>query len=264
MDIDLNADMGECPRGSGDDRALLPFVTSVSVACGFHAGNPGVMRRTVALAAEHGVAVGAHPGFPDMEGFGRRDLSVSPADIEDFVIYQVGALAAIAAAQGVRLQHVKPHGALFNMAVRDRALASAIARAAGVIDRTLILFGLPGSELVVAGERAGLRTAREGFADRAYHADGTLAPRSHPGAVIHDPEAVVQRAVRIVCDRSVEAIDGSTVRLTVDTLCVHGDTPGAPDLAARIRAALTDAGVEVKALSSSKVRGEAPSPEPEA
>ena len=149
------------------------------------------MRATVALAAAHGVAVGAHPGFPDLEGFGRRELDVTPRDVEDFVIYQIGALAAIAAAQGVRLQHVKPHGALFNMAVRDAALADAVARATAVIDRSLILFGLPGSELIGAGWRAGLRTACEGFADRAYRPDGTLVPRQDPGAVIHDRETVV-------------------------------------------------------------------------
>ena len=166
----------------------------------------------------------------------------------DFVAYQVGALAAIAAAQGVRLQHVKPHGALFNMAVRDGALADAIARAAAVIDRTLILVGLPGSEIVAAGKRAGLRTASEGFADRAYQPDGTLVSRQQPGAVIHDPDCVVPRTIRMVCDQTVEATDGSRVQVTIDTLCVHGGTPGAADLAARIRAALSEAGVEVKAI----------------
>ncbi|MBI2189127.1 MAG: LamB/YcsF family protein [Acidobacteria bacterium] len=259
MRIDLNADVGEgrsaTVAGSDApphaDAALMPSITSANVACGFHAGDPGVMRATVALARAHGVAVGAHPGFPDLEGFGRRELHVAPHDVEDFVVYQVGALAAIGAAQGVRLQHVKPHGALFNMAVRDRALADAVARAAVVIDRELILFGLPGSEIVAAGARAGLRTAREGFADRAYRADGTLVPRSEPGAVIHDPEIVVERAVRMVRDGVVDAIDGSRVRLAIDTLCVHGDTPGAAELAARIRQALVAADVEVKAVGAS-------------
>jgi UPF0271 protein len=208
------------------------------------------MRATVALARDHGVAVGAHPGFPDLEGFGRRELNVAPADVEDFVAYQVGALAAIAAAQGVRLQHVKPHGALFIMAVRDRALADAIARAAAVIDRELILFGLPDSELAAAGARAGLRTAREGFADRAYQPDGTLVPRSQPGAVIHDPAVVARRAVQMVHEGVVEAIDGSRVRIAIDTLCVHGDTAGAAELAAEVRRALIQAGVDVKAMSA--------------
>jgi len=253
MRIDLNADVGEARSSAvgeagGGDAALMPSITSANVACGFHAGDPGVMRATVALARDHGVAVGAHPGFPDLEGFGRRELHVSPRDVEDFVVYQVGALAAIAAAQGVRLQHIKPHGALFNMAVRDAALADAIARGAAVIDRELILFGLPDSELIAAGTRAGLRTAREGFADRAYQRDGILVARSVGGAVIHDPAIVVERAVRMVREGRVEAIDGTAVTLTIDTLCVHGDTPGAAELAATIRRALIEAGVEVKAV----------------
>ena len=254
MRVDLNADVGEGRTGApgvrGGDPALMPYITSANVACGFHAGDPGVMRATVMLARDHGVAVGAHPGFPDVEGFGRRELIVSPRDVEDFVVYQVGALAAIAAAEGVRLQHVKPHGALFNMAARDAALADAIARAASAIDRTLVLFGLPGSELVAAGARVGLRTAREGFADRAYQPDGSLASRQQPGAVIHDLETVVRRAVRMVCRHTVEALDGSTVPLIIATICVHGDTPGAADLAAAVRAALEKAGVEVKAVGA--------------
>ena len=248
MRIDLNADVGEgTAAGSTPDAALMRHVTSANVACGFHAGDPGVMRATVALAAELGVAVGAHPGFPDLEGFGRRELQVAPRDVEDFVVYQVGALAAIAAAQGVRLQHVKPHGALFNMAARDAALADAIARAAAVIDRSLILFGLPGSQLVAAGRRAGLRTAGEGFADRAYEANGALVPRHRAGAVIHDPAVVASRAVRMVRDGMVEAVDGTAIPIRIDTLCVHGDTPGAAELAARVRGSLQEAGIDVVA-----------------
>ena len=248
--VDLNGDVGETAPGGvpGPDLALIPHLTSANVACGFHAGDPGVMRATVELAREHGVAVGAHPGFPDPEGFGRRELQFSPADVEDFVAYQVGSLAAIAASLGVRLQHVKPHGALFNMAVRDADLAEAIARAAAVIDRTLILFGLPNSEIVSAGVRAGLRTAGEGFADRAYQHDGTLVPRQHEGAVIHDRRTVVERAVRMVRERVVETVDGGILPLLVDTICVHGDTPGAADLASNLRMALIEAGVEVKAV----------------
>jgi UPF0271 protein len=249
MRVDLNADVGEGRHGSpGEDPALMPHITSANVACGFHAGGPAVMRATVALAAAHGVAVGAHPGFPDLEGFGRRELDVAPRDVEDFVVYQIGALAAIAAAQGVRLQHVKPHGALFNMAARDGPLADAVARATAMVDRGLILFGLPGSELIAAGRRAGLRTACEAFADRAYKPDGSLVPRREPDAVVHDVDAVVERAVRMVRDRMIEAIDGTPVPLEVDTICVHGDTPGAARMASLIRAALVAAGVEVKAL----------------
>jgi UPF0271 protein len=247
MRVDLNADIGESfgAYSLGHDAALMPALTSASVACGFHAGDPGVMRETVALARAHGVSVGAHPGFPDLVGFGRRELRATPREVEDFVVYQIGALAAIAAAQGVRLQHVKAHGALYNMAVRDAALADAIARATASVDATLLIFGLPGSQLVEAAQRAGLRTAREAFADRAYQRDGTLAPRSQPGALIEDPDAVVSRAVSMVRHGTVTAVDGSRVNLEVETICVHGDTPGAAALALRIREALTAAGVSV-------------------
>lgn len=248
--VDLNADVGEWSGSSSadNDALLMPHITSANVACGFHAGGPAAMRATVALALEHGVAVGAHPGFPDLAGFGRRELHVSPRDVEDFVVYQVGALAAIAAAQGVRLQHVKPHGALFSMAARDAALADAVARATATIDRSMILFGLPGSELVASGQRAGLRTACEAFADRAYNPDGTLVPRQEPGAVIDDPDLVPRRVARMVNEAAIDAVDGTLVPLTIDTVCVHGDTPGAAGLAARIRAALQEAGVDVKAV----------------
>jgi len=194
------------------------------------------MRDTLALAKEFNVAVGAHPGFPDREGFGRRDLHLSAYEIEDLVARQIESLATLAAEAGMRLQHVKPHGALFNMAVRDRLVADPIARAIAGIDRSLILFGLPKSELIAAGEAAGLPTAREAFADRAYRPDGTLVPRSEPGAVIHDPEAVLARVVAVARDPD------------VDTICVHGDTPGAAALAGRIRRALVDAGIQLKAV----------------
>lgn len=250
MRVDLNADVGESfgVWSLGEDPALMSHITSANVACGFHAGDPGVMRATVVLARDRGVAVGAHPGFPDLVGFGRREIQVSPRDVEDFVVYQVGALAGIAASQGVRLQHVKPHGALYNMAARDAALADAIARATATIDRAMYLFGLPGSEIIAAGRRAGLRTACEAFADRAYRPDGALVPRQQPGAVIHEPDLVVQRVVRMVREQAVEAIDGSRVPLTIDTLCVHGDTPGAAELAGMIRQALAEGGIEVKAV----------------
>jgi UPF0271 protein len=252
MRVDLNSDVGESfgAYTIGQDPVLLTHITSANVACGFHAGDPSVMRTTVAMAKQHGIAVGAHPGFPDLVGFGRRELHASPREVEDFVVYQVGALLAIAAVQGVRLQHVKPHGALFNMAVHDGALADAIARATAAVDRSLIFFGLPGSELIAAGQRAGLRTAAEVFADRAYEPDGTLVSRRKAGAVIHDPAAVVERVVRMATDRTVVAVDGSVIRLELDTICVHGDTPGAAELAARIRGALTDAGVDVRAVGA--------------
>jgi 5-oxoprolinase (ATP-hydrolysing) subunit A len=248
--VDLNADVGESFGAwtLGHDAALFTHITSANVACGFHAGDPGVMRATVELAREHGVAVGAHPGFPDLSGFGRRDMHMSPREVEDLVVYQIGALAGVAAAQGVRLQHVKAHGALYNMAVTDLVLADAIARATAAIDPDLVLLGLPGSQLLRAGERAGLRTASEVFADRAYRCDGTLVPRAQPGAVIHDEEAVVRRVIAMVRDGTVTADDGTRVPLRADTICVHGDTPGAAQLAGRMRAALQDAGIHVRAL----------------
>ena len=254
--MDLNADVGESfGRWSlGDDDAVLRSITSANVACGYHAGDPGVMRATVEAARAAGVAVGAHPGFPDLVGFGRRNLAASPREVEDFVLYQVGALAAVAAAEGVRLQHVKPHGALYNMAVRDRQLAGAIAGAVAAFDRTLILFGPPGSELLRAGEDAGLRTAAEGFADRGYAADGTLIPRESPGALVRNADEVVARAVRMARDGAVTSADGADVAVRVATICVHGDTPGAPELTRRIRTALEAAGITVRAPGASPGR----------
>lgn len=245
--IDLNADVGESfgPYSLGQDASLMPALTSASIACGFHAGDPGTMRATVVLAREHGVAVGAHPAFPDLVGFGRRELHASPRDVEDYVVYQIGALAAVAAAHGLRLQHVKPHGALYNMSARDPDLADAIARATASVDASLVLFGLAGSELLSAGRRAGLRTASEGFADRAYASDGVLVARTDPAALITDADIVVSRALSMVRDGEVTAIGGERLALDIDTLCVHGDTPDAANLAVRIRQALVAAGVNV-------------------
>jgi UPF0271 protein len=249
MQIDLNGDVGESfgAYEIGHDAALIPILTSANIACGFHAGDPGVMRATVALAREHGTAIGAHPGFPDLVGFGRREIKATPREVEDFIAYQIGALAAIAAAQGARLAHVKPHGALYNMAARDADLADAIARAIAAVDPTLKLFGLPGSKSLEAARRHQLRVVNEAFADRAYRRDGSLVPRSEPGAVIDDEELVVNRAVAIASDRVIVAADGTRVPLDVETICVHGDTPGAAVLASRIRKALGVAGIQVRA-----------------
>jgi UPF0271 protein len=248
MQIDLNGDVGESfgAYEIGHDAALIPILTSVNIACGFHAGDPGVMRATVALAREHGTAVGAHPGFPDLVGFGRREMKATPREVEDLVAYQIGALAAIAAAQGVRLAHVKPHGALYNMAARDLDLADAIARAIAAVDPSLALFGLPGSQSLEAAQRHKVRAVSEAFADRAYRRDGSLVPRNQPGAVIDDEQIVVTRAVAIARERVVIAADGTRVPLDVQTICVHGDTPGAAVLASRIRKALNDAGIQVR------------------
>jgi UPF0271 protein len=248
--IDLNADVGESfgAYAIGHDAGLMASITSANVAAGFHGGDPSVLRATIRTAKAHGVAVGAHPGFPDLAGFGRRDMTISPREAEDLVLYQIAAVAGVAAAEGVALQHVKPHGALFNMAMREAGLASAIARATAAFSPALILFALPESELVKAGRAEGLRVVTEAFADRAYEADGSLVSRGKAGSVIHDPAAVVARAVRMATDGTVTAVDGSILKLSPDTICVHSDTPGADDLAARLRAALDAAGVTVKAI----------------
>jgi len=248
MRVDINSDVGESfgAYSIGHDTGLMKSITSANIAAGFHAGDPSVLRATIRTAKAHGVAVGAHPGFPDMVGFGRRELNVTAREAEDLVLYQVAAVAGVASAEGMRIQHVKPHGALFNMAVRNAELAAAIARAVAAFDPMLLLFGLPGSEILKAGRSEGLRVAAEVFADRAYEPDGSLASRRKPGSVIHDAEMVVERAVRMVKDHTVVAIDGSVVPLQADTICVHGDTPGSDDLAASIRAGLERAGITVK------------------
>ena len=252
MRIDINSDVGESFGAYviGHDAGLMRAITSANVAAGFHAGDPSVLRDTIRIAKAHGVAVGAHPGFPDLVGFGRRELNVTAKEAEDMVLYQVAAVAGVAAAEGVALQHVKPHGALFNMAVRNAELARAIAAGVAAFDRSLILFGLPGSEILAAGRAAGLRVAAEVFADRAYEPDGSLASRRKPGAVIHDADAVVTRAVRMAKERTVVAVDGSIVPLEADTICVHGDTPGSDVLAAKIRAGFEAAGVAVKSIGA--------------
>jgi 5-oxoprolinase (ATP-hydrolysing) subunit A len=240
--VDLNGDVGE---GIGHDAALMPALTSANIACGRHAGDVGTMTETVALAVASGVAIGAHPGFDDRAHFGRRELTLSTADIVSLVADQIRDLVSVARAAGAAVTHVKPHGALYNMAARDRQLARAVAEGVASVDASLVLFGLSGSELVRAGEEAGLRTASEAFADRGYRSDGSLLPRDSPGAVLHDPPAVIARAVAMVREGTVEASDGSRIGLRVDTLCVHGDTPGAAALAGRLRAALVSAGFNV-------------------
>jgi UPF0271 protein len=250
MRIDLNSDMGESfgPWQMGADEALMTSITSANIACGFHAGDPSVMRRTIALAKAHGVAIGAHPGFADLVGFGRREMQVSPDEIEDLVLYQVAALAGMAAAEGMRLQHVKAHGALYNMAARNATLAGAIARAVAAFDPSLILLGLPNSPLLHEGEKAGLPVAAEAFADRTYEPDGSLTSRRIAGSVIHDPAQVIDRAVQMVKTGTVVARNGVVIPLAAETMCLHGDTPGSADLARRIRTALEQAGITVVSL----------------
>jgi UPF0271 protein len=252
MRIDLNCDCGESfgPWELGADAALLPHVTSANVACGAHAGDPDVMRRTVRLARELGVAVGAHPGYPDLQGFGRRALGMSPDEIEASVLAQIGALYAIARAEGVELAHVKPHGALANQAAVTAPLAAAIARATAAFSRDLVFVALAGSALVAAAETVGLRVAREAYADRAYEADGTLRSRKLPGALLHDDQRCLDQVISIVANGHALTVDGQRVSIAADTICLHGDTPGAAERAAFLRAGLRAAGVEVAPLRS--------------
>lgn len=247
--IDLNCDMGESfgAYTIGADEEIMPLVSSANIACGFHGGDPLVMRRAVRLARKHGVAVGAHPGHRDLAGFGRRSIACSPDEIYGDVLYQIGALAAFCKAEGVALRHVKPHGALYNTAAVDPAVARAIAAAVADFDRGLFLFAPPGSALEEAGAAAGLRVVREAFADRRYAADGTLLPRSRPGSVLRDPGEAAAQACQVACAGTVTAATGEEVPVAARTICVHGDHDGAVERLRRIRESLAAAGVEVAA-----------------
>ena len=238
--IDLNCDLGE---GAGNDAGLMPLVTSANIACGGHAGNEATMRATVALAQKHGVAIGAHPGFPDREHFGRRELEMSPEEIWATVMIQIMALRAIAP-----LRHVKPHGALYNLAARDATVAGVIVDAVLAVDKELILFALAGSELVKAGRARGLRVAEEVFADRTYQADGALTPRSRPEAMIQDEDAVVTQVLRMISEGKVRSTDGVDVPIKADTICLHGDGPNVVAFAQRLNVELRKAGIEIKAF----------------
>jgi 5-oxoprolinase (ATP-hydrolysing) subunit A len=242
--IDLNADVGE----GYDDRAIIPFLTSVNVACGGHAGDARTMADTVATALELGVSLGAHPSYPDRQHFGRRELALPLPEIESSVRAQVEALAAVAAAAGARIVHVKPHGALYNVAAREIAIARVVARAIRGVDRDLRLVGLAGSVLLEMAEELGLASAGEGFADRRYMADGSLAPRTLAKAVIVDPEEAAEQALRIARDHEVVAVDGTRIGIRAETLCIHGDTRGAPAIAYAVRDRLLSAGIEIRAL----------------
>ncbi len=245
MQIDLNADMGEGfgAYKIGHDEELLGVVTSASVACGLYAGDATIMHGLAARAKELGVGLGAHPGFNDLWGFGRRSLTMDARDLEYLVAYQIGAMQALAAYSSTQLRHVKPHGALYNMAAKDEAYANAIARAVKTVDAALILVGLPRSEMQKAAEKCGLSFAREGFCDRLYQDGGTLMPRSVKGSVIAGPEAAAAQALRIVRDNEIVTASGARAALEVDTLCVHGDEPGAVSVALAVRRALEAAGI---------------------
>ncbi len=255
IQMDLNSDVGESfgAYTVGLDDQVIPYLTSANIACGFHAGDPRVMRRTVALAKRFSVEMGAHPGFPDLVGFGRRNMEAALEEIQDDVIYQVGALQAFARAQGAALQHVKPHGALYNMAAANPKVWEAIAEAVAEVDRKIILVALASSNrevLAGIGKRHAIRFAFEAFPDRAYQRDGSLASRREKGAVLHDHEVVAQRALKMALEGNVIATDGAEIQLKADTLCVHGDNPAAVLMVRRIREELTAAGVEVTPMKN--------------
>lgn len=247
MRIDLNSDLGESfgSWSMGDDEALVRVVSSANVACGFHAGDPSTIRRTCAAAAAAGVTVGAHVAYRDLAGFGRRFLDVSHAELVDDVVYQIGALAALASAEGADVRYVKPHGALYNAVAGHREQARAVVEAVRVVDPTMPLLTLPGSVLAQEARAVGLRVVVEAFADRAYRPDGSLVPRRETGAVLHDPEVIARRVVRMAVAGEVEAVDGTVLRVEAESVCVHGDTTGAVEISRRVRAALEDAGVRV-------------------
>lgn len=250
--VDLNADLGESfgRWRLGDDEAMLALVTSANVACGFHAGDPLTLRRTCETAAAAGVSIGAQVGYRDLAGFGRRRIDVEPADLAADVLYQIGALEAMARAAGSRVRYLKPHGALYWATWDDEGQASAVLEAVRAFDPALPVLGLPGSHLLSLAEQSGMRTIPEAFADRAYTPQGRLVDRGRPGAVLDDPDVVAARVVRMVVDHEVQAVDGSTVAITTASVCVHGDSPGAVAMATAVRAALSRAGVAVETFAA--------------
>ena len=243
--IDLNCDMGE---GTGNDEAIMPFISSANIACGFHAGNADIMNATVDLAIRYGVAIGAHPSFYDIEGFGRREMVLSKQEIYDIIVYQVSALAGFVGIKGHKLHHVKPHGALYNMAAKDPDQAEAVVAAVKDLDPDLILYGLSGSELIRAGKKAGLRTCSEAFADRTYQNDGSLTSRKHPGAIITDFGKSVEQVMTMISEQTVRTVSGDMISIEADTICIHGDHKGAEVFAKEMNRSLTSAGYLIKAF----------------
>ncbi|MFT8344432.1 MAG: 5-oxoprolinase subunit PxpA [Clostridium beijerinckii] len=245
--IDLNSDLGESfgAYKIGSDEEILKYVTSVNIACGFHAGDPSVMRKTVKNALLNNVSIGAHPGLPDLIGFGRRNMSITPDEAYDMVIYQVGALYGFIKAEGGTMQHVKPHGALYNMAAKDEKLAIAIAQAVYDINPELILFGLAGSESIKQGRLVGLRTASEVFADRTYQNDGSLTPRSQSDAMVTDEKESIERVIRMVKDKKVKCQQGNDIGIEAETVCIHGDSAKALNFALEINNTLINSGIEI-------------------
>jgi 5-oxoprolinase (ATP-hydrolysing) subunit A len=254
--MDLNSDLAEGfgRWEAGDDAALLQIVTSANVACGFHAGDPGVIRRACVQAAEQGVAVGAQVSYRDLAGFGRRFIDIAPEELTDDVIYQIGALAGFARVAGTEVTYVKPHGALYNAIVHHHEQATAVVEAVCRYDPNLAVLGLPGSRWLELAEQAGLRVYREAFADRAYTPEGTLVSRRKPGAVLDDPEAIAQRCVNLAVGEPIEAVDGTKIEVEADSICVHGDSPGAVEIAKSVRARLEAEGVELTPFAPSRGR----------
>ncbi|MCL6586759.1 MAG: LamB/YcsF family protein [Anoxybacillus sp.] len=248
--IDLNCDMGESfgIYRLGDDEAIMDYVTSVNIACGFHAGDPLVMRKTVQMAIKKGVAIGAHPGFPDLLGFGRRAMRITPDEAYAYVVYQIGALSAFVQAEGGKMTHVKPHGALYNLAAKEPSLAEAIAQAVYDVNPTLVLYGLAGSELIAAGKKIGLRTASEVFADRTYQQDGSLTPRNVPQALITDEQEAVAQVIKMVSEGYVRTLEGIDVPIEAETVCIHGDSSNALAFAKTLYETLQREGFEIRAV----------------
>jgi 5-oxoprolinase (ATP-hydrolysing) subunit A len=247
LSVDLNCDLGESYGlyKIGNDEEVLKHISSANIACGYHAGDHNVMMETVKMAKSHGVKIGAHPGFPDLHGFGRREINMSLREIYNLTVYQIGALSAVAKACGTMLVHVKPHGALYNMASKDKLIADAIAEAVMDIDSELVLFGLAGSWLVKAGEEKGLKVAHEVFADRNYQPDGMLTLRSSANAMVHGEEAAIKRVLRMVREGKIQAVDGSDIEIKADTICIHGDEPQALNFVKKLKQALENEGIAV-------------------
>ena len=248
--VDLNSDLGESFGNYtlGMDEEILKYVSSANVACGWHAGDPMVMEKTIALAKEYGTAVGAHPGFPDLMGFGRRNMAVTPEEAKAYIKYQLGALWAFTESYGLKIQHVKPHGAIYNMAAVDEKLAIAMCEAVYEVDKDIIFMGLAGSKMITAAEKVGLKAASEVFADRAYNDDGTLVSRKLPGSMIKDKDLAIKRVVRMIKEGKVETINGNDIDIKADSVCVHGDNPKALEFVKNIRETLISEGITIKNL----------------
>lgn len=245
MYIDINCDLGE-RTGNGSDKALMPYITSANIACGLHAGDPLTIERTIGAAIKYGVSIGAHPGYPDREGFGRKFIKMPGDELRALVLYQAGSVKGMAEAAGAAMRHVKPHGAMYNAAAKDFEMSMVIARAVKDLDSSLVLMGLSGSEMIRAAREIGLPCASEVFADRAYNDDGTLVTRDIPGALLHDTDLMISRVIRMIKDRVVETVSGKIITVEADTVCIHGDNETAPEFVIKLAGALRAAGITIR------------------